>query len=191
MTTLLAIDPGDTYVGYALFDDLGPPPHDWQCTQACISTEPVEFLFDLAESLLAHDFDIIVYEKFQLRADKTFMQEGSELKTAQMIGTINWLVEAQNRHAAEHARAEELGRMTTCQSQFGTCVDLTSPLPRGVVLVGQQPWVQGQKSSPIYALLRRKGIPLTSERMGALPHGRSAEAHGWYYIGREFLKWGL
>lgn len=200
-TSLIAIDPGDKHVGYATFERVGVKEitvrgstsytkmPDWQCTGAYIVDDPEEFMLDFAESLLAGDFEIVVYERFNLREDLAVEQAGSEMLTAQMIGVLKWMVNAHNRHAAVHDDAIARGLLTTCEQQGGTCSNPDTPLPRRVVLHGQQPQVQGQKG-PARGVLRARGIKSVAKQMGAVPHGLSAELHGWYFIGRHIEQWG-
>lgn len=161
----------------------------WQCTGAYIISDPDQFLDDFAESVVANDFDIVVYERFGLREDLALEQAGSEMGTAQMIGAIKWIVRAQNKHYAMHRGAIEQGLLTTCEQQGGTCADPEKPLPEEVVIYGQQAWVQGKKG-PARGILRARGIKSVAAQMKALPHGQSAELHGWYFIGHHIEGWG-
>jgi hypothetical protein len=191
-TTLIAIDPGDEHVGYATFERRGPEalkPTPWICTGAFIRDDPPAFLRDFAESVLVGDFDIVVYERFGLFGTLAEEQIGSEFDTSQMIGVIRWIVDTNNLHVDMHEGAIRQGLLTTCEQQGGTCSDPERPFPERVVLHGQQPQVQG-KNGPARGILRAHGIKSVAARMKALPHGQSAELHGWYFIGRYIEGWG-
>lgn len=185
-TSLIAIDPGDEHVGYATFEKGSD---GWECTGAYIHEDPFQFLQDFAESVVARDFQIVVFERYLLREDLALEQSGSELLTAQMIGAIRWIVMANNRHVDTHEFAIREGLLTTCELQEGTCADPETPFPERVVLHGQLPSVQG-KTGPARGILRMRGIKSVAARMKALPHGQSAELHGWYFIGKEIEGWG-
>jgi hypothetical protein len=80
---LIAIDPGERHVGVAAF--LGT-----ECIEAWESGRE-EFYLELVELLGRGVVDVVVYETFQLYADKALAQTGSEMGTCECIGVIKYL----------------------------------------------------------------------------------------------------
>lgn len=91
---LMAIDPGDRYVGMALFTH-----HDdgWQCTWAQTWDDRAEFLRYLADTVQNSDVDrlVVVFERFILEPARASALAGTELETSQLIGAIRWIVETE------------------------------------------------------------------------------------------------
>lgn len=76
-----AIDPGDVHVGVARFDGE-------TCTWARES-DPTSAMHDLAKQLPgAH---VLVVERYQLYPHLAQLQQGSDMRTSQMIGALKWL----------------------------------------------------------------------------------------------------
>jgi hypothetical protein len=188
---LVAIDPGDVYVGVAFFDqlknynewtdpdaDLGVD--DWRCVGATEYT-PDQFADDFAESIVASDFDYVVFERFRLYGDKANQQTGSEFQTSQLIGVIKWIVRKQNEHHDAHREAEQKGLLISCEQPGGVCNKPT--VVRPVTLVAQMADIK----KPTKGILNTRGIksvarPIAREKYGNRDHVVDAELHGWYYI---------
>lgn len=80
---LVAVDPGDEYVGIAEFQ--GSNDAGWIC-QAAWELAANEFLCHWLP--IDHLIDVLVVEEFSLYANKALVQTGSTMKTSQMIGAI-------------------------------------------------------------------------------------------------------
>lgn len=76
-----AIDPGDAHVGVARFDGD-------QCTWA-EEYDPTSAMRYLAEHLPGAD--VLVVERYQLYPHLAQKQQGSDMRTSQMIGALKWL----------------------------------------------------------------------------------------------------
>lgn len=186
MASLVAIDPGDVYVGVAFFntdaDDWTKADNgDWYCADVQ-ELEPNVFIDAFAESLFDNDFDVVVFERFRLYSDKSVEQTGSEFLTAQLIGIIKYLVRVRNEHVQRHKDAETHGWMMTCEIQGGSCVD-PAKRPRPVTIIGQMADIK----KPTAGILRHRKIksvakPISREQYGGRDHVVDAELHGWRYI---------
>lgn len=182
MTGLIAVDPGDVHCGVAFFVRADNE-YGWECTNT-EEFSPDDFLDNLAETFVDQDpaWQFLVYEKFRLYADKARLQTGSEFPTAKCIGVIEWLGRSQNRHASEHARADEEGLDITCRLAGGTCDPNRPGGPRyvGPVDLIKQP---ADIKKPAAGILRTMGIKSVAKREGdKLGHRVDAELHGWYFI---------
>lgn len=80
---ILAVDPGDTYVGMADFED-GRCLDAWECN-------PAESLRAFRERLILGNLDAIVIEEFRLYPWKATQQAFSQMKTAELIGAFRYL----------------------------------------------------------------------------------------------------
>lgn len=187
MSNLIAIDPGDVYVGVAFFETTGDPWREsedktWSCVDAQELT-PDEFVDAFALSLLDGDsYDAVIFERFRLYEDKSGEQVGSEFPTSQLIGVIKYLVRARNEHVDRHDAAEANGWMMTCELQGGTCAD-PAKRPHRVELVGQMADIK----KPTRGILKTKHIksvarPIARENYHGRDHCVDAELHGWYWI---------
>ena len=97
------IDPGDRYIGLAIFE------HDevggfWECTAAatidCNDPEARANFEDVLASRTARgELDILGYEVWRLYEDKAQEQKGSEFLATQLIGVIKHLA---RRHAHQN-----------------------------------------------------------------------------------------
>ena len=86
---MLTVDPGGEHVGVALwfyYEGYG-----WRCDHAQ-EMNPAEFVEFLERYLEAGTIGTVVYESWQLYADKAQQQVGSELEVVQLIGVIKYLV---------------------------------------------------------------------------------------------------
>lgn len=179
LTRLVAVDPGDVHVGVAFFETWGDPDADegWECVDTQ-EMSPEEFEEALPETLVDNEIDIFVFEKFLLYADKAGAQTGSEFRTSQMIGVLNFLLRIHNRHAHEHERAIADGKLMTCEQPGGMCND-PRRIPRPVEVARQLAAIQ----NPTRGILKSRGIKSTAKKNGdKLGHQVSAELHGWYYL---------
>lgn len=86
------IDPGDRWVGMAIFerDEVGD---FWECTAAVtIDLEGLDALAQLEDVLSARtsrgELDILGYEVYRLYEDKAQQQKGNEFQAVQLIGVI-------------------------------------------------------------------------------------------------------
>ena len=182
--SLIAVDPGDEYVGVAFFEEREVDdefPYGWECVDVQ-EINPDDFLDGLAELVATDGVDILVYESFRLYADKSREQTGSEMLTAQMIGVIKWLWRANMRHVCEHEKAEELGKMTTCELPGGVCHN-PPRRPQHITLVKQRP----DDKKPAKGICNRRGIVSVAKAMKKQHpewgiHVADAELHGWFYI---------
>lgn len=177
MRRLIAIDPGDVYVGVAFFNE----DPDWHCIDAQ-EFSPNEFSDGFAESVIDNEFDIVVIERFRLYGDKAQEQTGSEFETAQLIGILKWIVRKHNDHVDMHEKAEADRKLATCETPGGPCNDPVKR-PRRVTLVLQMADIK----KPTAAILRRKGIksvakPISTKEYGGRDHVVDAELHGWKAI---------
>lgn len=181
MMKMLAVDPGDVYTGVAFFEEDAEERFGWRCIDAQ-EMGPDEFVDALAETVLAGDVDVLVYESFRLYPDKAMEQQGSEFLTSQCIGAIRFIIRNHNRHATQHELAEEKGGILTCEQPGGVCNDATNP-PKRVTLVKQR----ADDKKPARGICRAKGVKAISKAISkAEYHGRDhivdAELHGWYWI---------
>lgn len=180
--SLIAIDPGDRFVGVAFFDEDPDTKYGWECVDA-EEFGPDEFADAFAEGIIAGDFDIVVIERFRLYADKARMQTGSEFETAQLIGVLKWLVRVHNKHADAHARVEREGGMLTCEQPGGVCNNAEKAPPKHVKLILQMADIK----KPTRAILNRKKIksvagPISKANYEGRDHVKDAELHGWKAI---------
>lgn len=183
MTNLIAIDPGDRWTGVAFFETDEDEPTGWRCTDAQ-EWDPDEFEDALAETILAGDVDIVVYERFRLYGDKAKEQKGSEFDTAQSIGVFKFIIRNHNRHAEAHDWVDKNGGMLTCEQPGGVCHDPERrPSVKVVILHGQFADIK----KPTAGILRKKKIksvakPISRELYEGRDHVVDAELHGWKYI---------
>lgn len=179
-TELIAIDPGDQYVGVAFFatNDDG----EWYC-QDTQQMEPDEFIDGFAELIFDSPTPpIVVYESFRLYGDKAKLQTGSEMLTSQMIGVIKYICRVRNAHVARHEAAEAAGRIMSCEQRGGQCADPENR-PQAVPVFSQRADIQ----KPTTGILRHKKIKSVGKAMkkdnpGWGDHVISAELHGWHHI---------
>lgn len=187
MANLIAIDPGDIYVGVAFFETetsswAESEDKDWSCVDAQEFT-PVGFEDAFALSLLDGDsYDAVIFERWRLYGDHAANQVGSEFETSQLIGVIKYLVRIRNEHVLRHEQAEANGKMMTCELQGGTCAD-PAKRPHHVDLVGQMADIK----KPTRGILKSKRIksvakPIAREHYSGRDHVVDAELHGWYHI---------
>lgn len=187
MGNLIAIDPGDEYVGVAFFETDEDPWREskdksWSCVDAQ-EFSPDGFIDAFAESLLDGDsYDVVIYERFRLYGDKSAEQTGSEFLTSQLIGVIKYLVRARNEHVERHALAEAEGKMMTCELGGGMCADPEKVL-KHVELVGYMADIK----KPTAGILRTKKIksvarPIARELYSGRNHIVDAELHGWRWV---------
>ncbi len=184
MKRLIAIDPGDRWTGVAFFEEDLDEQYGWRCIDAQ-EFDPIEFEDALAETILAGDVDIVVYERFRLYEDKAVLQTGSEFITSQSIGVFKFLVRNHNRHVRAHRKANaERGWILTCEQSGGVCSDpLKEVTLKHVVLWGQMADIK----KPTRAILKRKGVksvagPIARKEYSGRDHVKDAELHGWKYI---------
>ncbi len=86
---MVSVDPGGEHVGVAMWSyeaDLG----GWGCDYAA-EMNPEEFVLFLEAQFKAGGTATIVYESWQLYADKAQQQVGSDLEVVQLIGVIKYL----------------------------------------------------------------------------------------------------
>lgn len=81
MTAFYAIDPGDKHVGLAYFEDSA-------CVWAREET-PLGTMQYLGKHL--HGEHVLVVERYQLYPHLAQTQQGSDMRTSQMIGALKWL----------------------------------------------------------------------------------------------------
>lgn len=180
MITLIAIDPGDVYVGVAFFEggDDG-----WECVDAQEFSPPEEFEDALIGTCLDGDSpDIIVYERYRLYEDKSNQQKGSEFRTSQCIGVIKFVVRVRNNHVEIHRQAEAEGKLTSCELQGKMCADPATKT-KAIEIVGQLADIM----KPTTGILRKKKIksvakPIDRAEYGGRGHVVAAELHGWHHI---------
>jgi hypothetical protein len=179
---LIAIDPGDRYVGVAFFTEDPDEEHGWYCADAQ-EFDPREFEDGFAESIVNNEYDYVVIERFRLYKDKAMLQTGSEFETSQLIGALKFIVRKHNEHAARHANADTTeGRILKCELPGGVC---NNPpwTPKPVTLLLQMADIK----KPTTAILRRKGIksvagPISKSDYKGRDHVKDAELHGWKAI---------
>src|SRR5690625_5613058 len=87
---MLTVDPGPEHTGIALW--FYYPGRGWRCDHAQ-EISPGDFVTSLENYLKSNSLGTVVYESWQLYADKAQQQVGSELETVQLIGVIRYLVE--------------------------------------------------------------------------------------------------
>lgn len=87
---ILTVDPGSEHTGIALW--FYYPGKGWRCDHAQ-EISPGDFVTSLENYLKSNSLGTVVYESWQLYADKAQQQVGSELETVQLIGVIRYLVE--------------------------------------------------------------------------------------------------
>jgi hypothetical protein len=92
---MVAIDPGDVHVGFAVFAQDGEHP---ACAYA-MEVTPDEATRRVHGMLARNELAVVCYERFALYADKAMSQVGSEMLTPEMIGVIKYLVAVHNEHA--------------------------------------------------------------------------------------------
>ena len=90
MEKLLAIDPGET-VGYAWFslDELGEEVLDVEADQCHCG----EFIDKLEDWLIKEDYFHCLIENYIIRQDTMAANIGKELKTAKLLGVIEYLLD--------------------------------------------------------------------------------------------------
>lgn len=187
MKSLIAIDPGDAFVGVAFFESededpwASPVQSKWECVDAQ-EFAPNEFADAFAETILDGDLDTVVFERFRLYGDKANEQKGSEFETSQLIGVIKFLVRIHNVHVQRHADAEANGQMLDCE-QAGQWHHDPTKRPRHVHIFGQMADIK----KPTAGILRHKKIqsvakPISREHYNGRDHIVDAELHGWKYI---------
>lgn len=180
---LIAIDPGDRWTGVAFFVEDPEEENGWYCADAQ-EFDPQEFEDALAETVLAGDVDIVVYERWRLYADKAMTQTGSEFIASQSIGAFKFILRNHNRHADAHAYVDTMGGLLTCEQPGGVCHDPAKrPTIKHVKIYGQMADIK----KPTRAILKRKGIksvakPIASKEYGGREHVVDAELHGWHYL---------
>lgn len=86
MSTFYAIDPGDKHVGLSLFVN-------GECVWA-LETDPLTAMQHLSYTLEATD--VVVVERYQLYPHLAQTQQGSDMRTSQMIGALKWLAYQRN-----------------------------------------------------------------------------------------------
>lgn len=179
---LIAIDPGDQHVGVAFFAQASPGL--WYCQDAQQIDDPDGFEDALASTLLEDPgYGVaLIYERYRLYEDKARQQKGSEFRTSQMIGVIQFLARQRNQHVERHTLASQESRLMTCELDGGMCSMLTAG-PAPITIVGQMADIQ----KPTAGILRFKkiksiGRQLKKENPGWGDHVISAELHGWKYI---------
>lgn len=178
--TLIAVDPGDQYVGVAFFKEAED---GWYCMDA-VQLGYWEFI-DGFESLIFErpgTPPTVVVEKFRLYNDKAHLQTGSEFLTSQMIGIIKYIVRCNNQHVTKHGIAEDTGVMLTCELNGAMCDD-PDKKPIEIDLVIQPADIK----KPTRGILRHKGIhsvgkAAKKENPGWGDHCIDAELHGWHHI---------
>ena len=177
---LIAIDPGDKYVGVAFFAMNADG--EWYCQDAA-QLEPAEFEDGFAELILAEEAPpIVVYERWRLYADHAKEKSGNEFLASQQIGVIKYICRVRNDHVARHAKAEADGKMMSCELQGGQCAD---PARR---VQPVEIYKQGAEiKKPTAGILRHKGIKSVGkarkkENPGWGDHCVDAELHGWKHI---------
>lgn len=179
---LIAVDPGDVYTGVAFFDS----PHDrftkwedWSCVGA-VEFGPDEFEDAFAETLVAGDVQIVVYERFMLYEGKALEQSGSEFRAVQTIGVIRWLVRNHNAHVVSHLRGEKMA----CTDVHESCKLLSKgETNQEVIAVGQLASIK----TPARGILRSRGIkstakPIARKQYKGRDHVVDAELHGFYWL---------
>lgn len=189
MPTLIAVDPGARWTGVAFFDRLSvggsgdPMELGWECTGVVeFDHENDEFIDSLAESIMANEVPILVYEKWRLYEDKAIEQTGRQFEEVQLIGQMKFVVRRHNEHCYLHTRALNAGQITTCELRGASCQDKDIGwLP---TLMVEQP---AEIQKPTAGILRGKGIksvakPVAAREYGGRGHVVSAELHGWRYI---------
>lgn len=177
---LVAIDPGDKYVGVAFFatDDEGK----WYCQDA-MQMEPEEFEDGFAELILGDPIPpIVVYERWRLYGDHAKEKTGNEFLAVQQIGVIKYICRTRNDHVARHAEAEAEGKMMSCELQGGQCADPNKRVEP--VTIHKQ---GAEIKKPTAGILRHLGIKSVGkvrkrENKGWGDHCVDAELHGWKYI---------
>ncbi len=87
---VITVDPGDEHVGVAVWGWVHRTKR-WQCDLAQEVT-PMEFVRLLEDHLYKDQTALVVFETFQLYADKAGQQTGSDFPTPQLIGIIKYLV---------------------------------------------------------------------------------------------------
>lgn len=179
---IIAIDPGDRYVGVAFFEEDPDEEWGWRCIDAQEFT-PDEFADSLAETIVSDDPPYaVVYERWRLYGDLAQAQKGSEMETAQLIGIIKWLVRVHNLHVDRHEQAEAQGKLASCETPGGTCH--TPPhRPKRVILHGQMADIK----KPTRGILNKRKIKsvargIATKEYKGRDHVVDAELHGWKYI---------
>lgn len=82
MTWIIAVDPGDAHVGVA----------EWENGAICAREVPAnEFLKQFA--VMAPYRDLAIVEDFRLYPSKASAQSYSQMKTAKMIGAMEWIAD--------------------------------------------------------------------------------------------------
>lgn len=190
MGSIIAIDPGDVFVGVAFFETRTPDnPFDetqdeeWECVDAQ-EFSPDDFIFSFAEAVLdGETYDAVVCESWRLYADHATEQTGSEFLTSQLIGKIKFVVQVRNRHSSRHAAAEAIGKMMTCELGDQPCADPEHKAKDPVLLVMQVADIK----KPTRGILQHKKIksiakPIARALYSGRDHIIDAELHGWHYI---------
>lgn len=85
---MISVDPGDVHVGVAFWTCIDG---QWGCDYAK-EMKPEEFEDYLQVHLASGAIGTVVYESWQLYADKAGQQVGSEMGASQLIGVIKFLV---------------------------------------------------------------------------------------------------
>lgn len=91
---LVAIDPGDAHVGFAVFVMDGAHP----ACAAAVELTPDEAADRLAGMIARNELHAVAVEKFTLYAEKALAQVGSEMQTPELIGVIKYLVRTHNEY---------------------------------------------------------------------------------------------
>lgn len=160
---MVAIDPGGQHTGWAEFTR-DPGSQIWRCVRACEHV-PDEATDRLGGGMLNAEWQTIVIEEFRLYPDKAMEQTGSTMPTCEQIGAMKFA----HRLACRHYRD---------QFEHGVTATDKAPWQNEPELVMQPAAIQ----TPTAAVLRARGIKSAAKRLGAGPHARSAELHGWHWI---------
>lgn len=169
----VCVDPGDVHCGTSFFADRPETEIGFQCV-AAKEFSPDQWLDVLAELIVSGRIKTLVYERFRLYGDKAQEQKGSEFITAQIIGTMRWMVRKQNEHAALHYDVPDPS-VLDCVAE-GYCNPRRIPQP--VQMVGQMADIK----KPTKAILNRRNIRSLARRQKAGQHCVDAEMHGWHWL---------
>lgn len=175
---LIAVDPGDVHCGVAVFKDDGD---GWYYSSG-IELPPDDFEEALARDIVAGDVDILAYERFRLYADKSREQKGSEFRTSQCIGAMEFMTRSHNAHVTLHQRADarEPGAppLLTCELPGAPCNDPSRVVLRPVAVYREFADIK----KPIAGILRTMRFKSGAKIHKLGPHCYDAELHGWYCI---------
>lgn len=153
---MVSVDPGGVHVGVAMwtYDADGG---GWGCDHAQEMTVP-EFIEFLERQFAAGSVATVVYESWQLYADKAQEQVGSELEVVQLIGVI--------KHLASRAPVPWPGKRVKLFKQQAAI-----KTPTKAIL----------KRKRVVSVAKRM-------RMDPDGHAFDAELHGYHFLGTHGLR---